>query len=270
MPRLSEPLREQAIHMLNEGGLIKEVLNHLERGGVTVCRRTIWRLWKHYKQNNQISPFARSGRPRILTPRKLVAIEECMQRSDETTGKELVVRVYEATGKKLSLRSVYKGRKELGWSYRGAAYCQLIREVNKQKWLEWARQVIDDTFADVIWTDETSVQLETHRRFCCRKNGQRPRNKPHPKHPVKVHVWGGITWNGATNVCIFDGIMDAERYINILDQTLVPFISQVYPHRHRFMQDNDPSAPHDVQLLSLRKRVSTGGRHHRRAQMPTQ
>ncbi len=153
----------------------------------------------------------------MLSPRKLAVIEDCMQNDDECTGKELTVKVHEETGANLSLRSIYRGRKDLGWSYRGAAYCQLIRDVNKQKRLQWAEQYIQDSFLDVIWSDETSVQLETHRRFCCRKKSQKPRNKPRPKHPVKVHVWGGISWNGATNVCIFDGIMNAERYTNILD-----------------------------------------------------
>ena len=34
--------------------------------------------------------------------------------------------------------------------------------------------------------------------------------------------------------------MDAPVYVNILQQTLLPFISSVYPDSHRFMQDNDP------------------------------
>ena len=61
-----------------------------------------------------------------------------------------------------------------------------------------------------------------------------------PKHPTKVHVWAGISRRGATQICIFDGIMDAPMYTNILDQTLLPFIEKVYPDAHRLMQDNDP------------------------------
>ena len=72
------------------------------------------------------------------------------------------------------------------------------------------------------------------------RNAYIHRYKPRPKHPVKVHVWAGISWNGATRACIFDGIMDAEFYCQILDEFLVPFIRTVYPHHHRFMQDNDP------------------------------
>ena len=61
------------------------------------------------------------------------------------------------------------------------------------------------------------------------------------KHPVKVHVWAGISVKGRTGICLFDGIMDAPLYIEILDNTLLPFIHSVFPEGFcRFMQDNDP------------------------------
>jgi hypothetical protein len=34
--------------------------------------------------------------------------------------------------------------------------------------------------------------------------------------------------------------MDAEAYVSILEQTLVPMIAKLYPNGHRFVQDNDP------------------------------
>ena len=61
-----------------------------------------------------------------------------------------------------------------------------------------------------------------------------------PKHPFKLHVWGGISVRGQTSICIFDGKMNAQLFVSILDQTLVPFIREVYPDGHRFQQDNDP------------------------------
>ncbi len=39
------------------------------------------------------------------------------------------------------------------------------------------------------------------------------------KHPVKVHVWAGISLKGATGICVFDGIMKKELYVDILDHT---------------------------------------------------
>ena len=91
-----------------------------------------------------------------------------------------------------------------------------------------------------MWTDESTLQLDTHRRFCCWKRGQKPRYKPHPKHPTKVHVWAGISYRGSTRICIFDGIMNADLYVQILEECLLPFLQQTYPDGHRFMQDYDP------------------------------
>ena len=60
------------------------------------------------------------------------------------------------------------------------------------------------------------------------------------KRPVKVHVWAGISRRGRTSICIFEGIMDVSLYIEVLEATLLPFLSLVYPDGHRFMADNDP------------------------------
>ena len=45
------------------------------------------------------------------------------------------------------------------------------------------------------------------------QEGEKPQNKPRPKHPPKVHVWAGISTRGATNICIFTGTMDSEFYV---------------------------------------------------------
>ena len=57
---------------------------------------------------------------------------------------------------------------------------------------------------------------------------------------IQVHVWAGISHRGATEVCVFDGIMDRFLYVDILDKTLAPFLERVYPDGHRLIQDNDP------------------------------
>ena len=60
-----------------------------------------------------------------------------------------------------------------------------------------------------------------------------------PKHPLKVHVWAGISWEGKTPIVIFEGMMNATGYINILEVGLKPFLRDVLPNA-LFMQDNDP------------------------------
>ena len=61
------------------------------------------------------------------------------------------------------------------------------------------------------------------------------------KHPVKVHVWAGISLSGSTGICVFSGIMKALLNVQILEETLLPFLQDVFPTGYRFMQDNDPN-----------------------------
>jgi len=132
-----------------------------------------------------------------------------MRQDDETTASQLHV-LLTSLGYTVNFQTILRYRTSLGWTFRGSAYCQLIWDVNKEKRLDFALAHSRDNFANVIFTDECSVQLETHRRRCCRKKGEPLKNKPlyaqvifdvtfcRAKHPVKVHVWAGISMRGRT------------------------------------------------------------------------
>ena len=60
------------------------------------------------------------------------------------------------------------------------------------------------------------------------------------KHPVIVHVWAGISLKGSTPIVIFEGIVTAEGYENVLQEGFLLFLHNVYPTGHEVMQDNDP------------------------------
>ena len=60
-------------------------------------------------------------------------------------------------------------------------------------------------FSDVIFTDESSISIERHSRRCYHKKGEPRKLKAKPKHPLKIHVWGGISKKGATALVLFTG-----------------------------------------------------------------
>ena len=68
-----------------------------------------------------------------------------------------------------------------------------------------------EEFQDVIFTDESTVQLEQHSRICFCKRLHPRLLKQHAKHPIKIRIWGGISVKGATKVVMFTGNMNAER-----------------------------------------------------------
>lgn len=152
------------------------------------------------------------GQPSKITADINKIVEGQMQNDDEASTYQLHQLLVDK-GYNISLRTILWCRTSLCWTFRSSAYCQLIREVNKTKRLQWAIQNQGSHFDDVVWTDVCMVQLESHRRFCCRKVGQPPKNKPRysyhtytngvilflyrAKHPVKVHVWARISLRGA-------------------------------------------------------------------------
>ena len=71
--------------------------------------------------------------------------------------------------------------------------CLYVRRQKKEKRLEWAQTYIHDTFENVVWSDETTVQMESHRRYCYRKDREKAHPKPSPRHATKLHVWAGIS-----------------------------------------------------------------------------
>ena len=43
------------------------------------------------------------------------------------------------------------------------------------------------------------------------------------KHNPKIHVWGGISKRGDTHLVMYQGIMTATKYGDILFASLIPF-----------------------------------------------
>ena len=144
----------------------------------------------------------------------------------------------------VSVTTVKRARKRLGWVKSGVKYCQLVKEKNRIERLAFATkcQTNNDMFDNVIFTDELSIWLEQHAKLCFRRSHEAPKLKPKVKHPLKVHIWAGISKRGTTDMAIFTGNMCKEFYVDvILAKYLKPFIEEVFPSRdYRFVQDNDP------------------------------
>ena len=142
----------------------------------------IVKFLKKYRETGCIGQRPGSGRPSKITAEIKVIVNEQMRKDDETTATQLHALLVNC-GYCISLRTtcILQCRTSLGWTFCGSSYCQLIRAQNREKRLAWAQcygTYKDEDFEEVIFTDECTVQLETHRRFCCRKRGEPLRPKP--------------------------------------------------------------------------------------------
>lgn len=152
----------------------------LKDEGIVASRRGVYSFLLRAQETGDITRHPGSGRPSKITDEVKEFVETAMRKDDETTVNELQKTLKDA-GHSISHSTTLRCRTGLGWTVRGSAYCQMIREPNKVKRLAWATEYLHEVetgFLDVIFTDETSIQMESHRRFCCRKVGEPPKNKP--------------------------------------------------------------------------------------------
>ena len=140
-----------------KGYKISSIVEHLVlEDGIIVSKQSVQLFLKQYSDRGTIDRKEGSGLPPKLSPAALEVIDTAMKEDDELTATQLQSKLA-AKGIYVSLTTILRNRKQLGWVYRGSAYCQLIRNVNKEKRLEWARANILDTFENVIWSDESTI-----------------------------------------------------------------------------------------------------------------
>ena len=189
----SEYVKQRILYYRWSGKNYAEIVRCLSEEGHKATKVGVYKFLRRYEETGTISRNPGSGQASKMTTNAKQIIEDQMCKDDETTGCELK-KLLSKDDIHVSARTALRWRRQLGWTSKGTSYCQMIRDVNKEKRLAWAIQNKDMSFEDVIFSDESTIQIETHRRTCCYKRGQKPRYKPKPKHPVKVHVWAGISY----------------------------------------------------------------------------
>ena len=237
----------EIIKLVRAGHSITSIHKELSRQGLIVSYDTVRYHVRRFR-NGEIDEFVienqegRSGLLKELTHADINAIQDAFENDPSQSSRD-IQRLLSSRGTYVGLSTVKNAISTAGFTFAQPRYCQMIRDANRLKRIEFANHLIDsnDQLQDVIFTDETSVQLNNNVGVSYRKSNAARLMKPKPKHPLKVHVYGAISRRGVMNPVIFEGIMDAVFFTDeILENNVVPFIRRTFPDSHRFMQDNDP------------------------------
>ena len=208
MGRMSLATRSRVVLLSQSSYMISKIQRHLEKEG---SKRSLCLLLKKYKMTGSMADCQTVKPPRKLDDQHYRFINVCTANDDELTATNLHVKLLEAFPTlNVSISTVKRACMELGWTAKKMRYGVLVSETNQEKRVEWYKERIET--GDMDFSDECTVQLESHRRITFYKKGQPIRCKMKAKHPPKDNLWAGISSHGATNI----------------------------PDRHRFQQDNDP------------------------------
>ncbi|XP_071176442.1 uncharacterized protein [Mytilus edulis] len=152
---------------------ISSILSDTE--GVSISREAIGKFYTRFRANGTLSdPPKAAGRRKTLQDRHLVFIDEKIHADREISAQELTREINARFHINISVATIKRARKSLGWTRSATQYCQMVRHQNKPKRLDHALKCLADNeqFDDVIFTDETTVKIQTTTGRSFRKEGE--------------------------------------------------------------------------------------------------
>lgn len=263
MPRrkLTSAEANRAIGLLQGGQRQSDVATFFQ-----VSQSVISRLFNRFQETGSVEERPRIGRPSITTPAEDRYVTISARREPLSTCRMLSRRLAEATGTAISAETVRRRLWDVNLRsrrlFRGVP---LTREHRRQR-LEWARERVNWTeeWKLVLFTDESRYgRFSDSRRKRVWTQPLVPRHRRlvqevHPFRGGTVCVWGGICYDGRTDLLVIPGNMNSEVYLNQVINNIVPEFHAAVGPGFLFLDDN--ARPH--RSMAVMDAIETNGIPH--------
>lgn len=215
----------------------------------------ITKLLKKITVNGGIVIKKSSGRPRITSRVIDRNILRTSRQDPRLSAVDICRELHIENGPKPSVRTIRRRLQVACLHGRRPAKKPLISTKNRKARIQFARAHLNWTvneWKNIIWSDESKFMLfgSDGIRYVRRPVGARYDPKyqlPTVKHGGgSVMVWGCFSYRGIGPLHRIDGKMDAQVYINILENVMLPFARRSFGRGFVFQQDNDPKHTSDT------------------------
>lgn len=203
-------------------------------------------IWKKYQAYGIVRDLSGRGRKRATTKREDIMIVREVQKNPKISARN----IKESLNLDVSRHTIARRLHGAGLKNCIASKRPFISKINKKKRYEFAKKYIGKPLSFwkiVVWSDESKYELfgQKRRSRVWRKAKEALKEKNIQK-TVKhgggnIIVWGCFGWSGVGNLARIEGIMTAEKYIDILCENLEESILKLgLENSFIFQQDNDP------------------------------
>ena len=218
---------------------IVEILDH--------PKSTVSAIIKKYREQGLTTTASRSGRPKSLTNRDNRHLVKVVKENRNKTLEEITENFNTVMNISVSSRTIQRTLHEMGYSGHAAKKKPFISEQNRKKRFGWCRMHKNWTteWKNIIWSDESRFELFNNdsRNWIWRKTNERYNVnclKPTVKHSVGIMVWGCFCKNKLGPLVLVEGTLNSDKYIELLDEYLLPFLIDLGMENHIFQADNAP------------------------------
>lgn len=238
---LTDKQKYEIIVKSEMGYTIREIAKNMKVNKNTVS------LWlKRYSDTNKVNRKNGSGRKRIIGEEKEKQIIEDMDVMN-INAKQINNKL-KKDGIQISDNTVRRILHRNDIIYANPIKKSFLSDKHKEFRLQWALDNYTTDWTRVIFSDETQIctQINKSKMWMDKNNKTVVRTY---KHPLKVNVWGSISLGGTETKHIFTGIMNANKYCEIIYENMISIYDDTFIYQH----DNDPkhTARKTKKLLQL-------------------
>lgn len=249
---LCEQMRGQIVEQFKNNFCQRAIARNLG-----ISPSTVRNIIKRFRESGEITTRKGQGRKPTLNARDLRSLRRYCIKNRHQCVKDITTWAQEYFRKPLSVTTVrrYICKCKLKLYY--AKQKPFINKIQKRRRLCWARAHLrwtDAKWKSVLWSDESTFQIVFGN--CGRRVLRTKEEKNHPdcyrrkvQKPASVMVWGCISAQGMGNLHICEGTINAERYIQVLEQHMLPSKRRLFHGRPcLFQQDN--AKPHSARVTT--------------------
>jgi transposase len=182
-------------------------------------RRTVDRLLNKYKETGSVEDLSRSKGSTVIdiSNKQDNPISNVIREHRDYSSKQIVREL----GVACSARTIRRYRELLEFKpvhYRRRPLLTPSKEIER---LYYCIDNIDNDWKNIVFTDESTIVLSDERRIVWKHRESPPPVKSSTQFKQSFMVWGGVWYDGRTELAIIDGTIDAEKYQQILSDYLV-------------------------------------------------
>ena len=239
---------KQRIVVLHLGGFNS---SEIARTLKSVSRSCVLRTIQKFEKTGTTADKNRSGRPRITSITDDNSIYRIARKNPKYSAKEIAQEVNLALKNHISRQTVNRRLIDRKLCCYVAAKKPLLKPIDRLKRIKFCRAILKMTYYElkrIIFSDESNFTVIN------RKNRVIIRRHYNEKFRSRfivlrlqggggsVGIWGCITYDGPGLCCLYDGRMDQHKYIETLENHLIPTRDIFFSNESewQFQQDNAP------------------------------
>lgn len=206
------------------------------------CSSTTAKRWvTRYEETGDVLDEPGRGRTRVTTSQEDTKIESVVSKKRTISSREIASEL-ENKGISISERTVRRRLNEMGFKYQNPIVKPLLKETARLSRLKWANENYKVDFSNIIFSDETTVELYRNIKKVWRRKGEQIIYRK-VKHPIKVHAWGCFSSQGFGKLYCFANNLNGDLLCKIYEKALLPSASNMFGTENNewlLQEDNDP------------------------------